>query len=276
MRKASIGVCVVCVAALIAPGCSDSGNPGGPSGNPPPPTATSITVTLRDVVLVGTSAAATGTATMSNGQSQAVTAGWRSDVPAVAAVTDAGNVTGVSNGEANIFVVFGGVQGSRRVRVAPNYDGRWTGSQRITRCTDSGDLAGLCNEGGGVIGVLFPVGLVARQPGALMVSGEFTIEEFGFPTFSTQVEGDGAIRFSSVAVSDGVRAEVSWQMNSTQDARANGTIREVYTAPGILSGDLTYESTLDGFNRGGGGAVPAGPTRTRLAGLRRVVRDSRR
>ena len=236
---------LVAIALATFPAC------GGGSSDPPtaPPTATSITINLRDIVLAGLSVVATGTATMSNGQTQAVTAGWRSDVSAVATITDAGNLTGISNGEVTISVSFSGANASKRIRIAPNYDGRWQGVQVISACNATGDFAGFCDEGGSIVGLPFPVAVTMRHPADLAVSGEFTIEDLPFPTFNTQIESDGRIRFSSVQVIDGIRAAASWDMNVAEGGRLGGTIHESYSAPGLASGEITYDSTLGGLMR---------------------------
>lgn len=253
--------------SLAACGGSDSpGPPTGPGGN-----ATAISMSLRDVVLAGTTATATATATMSNGQTQGVTSGFRSDATGVATVTDGGVVTGVANGEATITASFGGVDGTKRIRVAPNYEGNWQGMQIVTSCTATGDFAGICEEGGGVIGESFPVGMRTRHPSDLSVSGEFTIEQLSFPTFTTTIEGDGAIRFSSTFVDEGIRADGTWQVNSREVGRVTGTIRERYSAPGLASGDLVYESNLSGFNRTGP-AIQAPPVPPGGAPLRKRIR----
>lgn len=52
-------------------------------------------------------------------------------------MTDAGIVTGVANGDATITVGSGGHNGSKRIRAAPSYDGRWQGMQIVTACAAS-------------------------------------------------------------------------------------------------------------------------------------------
>jgi hypothetical protein len=262
MRKATIGLWLMAGLA----GCSSPTDPAG---------TTTVNVSLRNVVLVGTTAQASGTAVRTNGQNQAVTNGWRSDAPAVASVTDGGLVNGVANGQATIYVVVEGTQGSQLVRVAPNYDGRWMGMQRITSCTATGDLAGFCEDWGSFVGLLYPVGMTGRHPGDLTVSGEFTIEDIPFPTFTTQVEGDGGIRFSGTEVSEGVRADATWEINAREHGRAAGTIREVYSAPGIVAGEITFVSTLVNFSQGAGGLAPGAPSRQRQAEIGRRIRTTR-
>lgn len=265
-------ILVVGIAGWFVAACG--GGPTRPGGQNDA-SVNSITVTLRDVVLVGTTAVATGTATLNNNQTQAVTTGWRSDAPAVASVTDGGTVTGRSNGEATIIASSGGREGVKKVRVAPHYDGRWQGMQIVTACVATGALAGLCEEDGGSIGLPFPIALTAKHPTDLSVEGEFTVEALLFPTFSTQIAADGGIAFGSTTTEDGVRANVSWQMNSTENGRATGTIREVYSVPGI-SGELIYDSNLSAFTRSGAlSAAPASRTPSRLALIRKRITAQR-
>jgi hypothetical protein len=162
MRRAMI---VGCVAACVVSGCGGEDRVGPP--DPAPASVTGIAINLRDVVLVGTTAGATATATMSNSTTQSVTTGFRSDAASIAAVTDSGTVTGVANGDAAISVVSGGITGTRRIRVAPNYGGRWQGQQIVTACRATEDFRGACEEGGGVVGLPFPIGLTGRQPDTL-------------------------------------------------------------------------------------------------------------
>lgn len=260
----------LCLAACVVSAC------GGGSKPPTSPTATatSVTVTLRDVVLAGTTAPATASATMSNGQTQSVTATWRSDATAVATVASSGVVSGVSNGDATIVAAFDGREGTKRIRVAPNYDGRWRGLQVITSCAATGGFVGICEDDGGFIGLSFPVGLTARHPGDLSVSGEFWIEVENqvFPTFTAPVQPDGAISFSGSLTLEGIANDASWQMNSSQNGRAAGTLRERFTAPGLLAGDVTFESRLTDFNRSAAAAASAQPVSGSISTMRSRIR----
>ena len=239
-------VIAVTAAVIVTVACGGGGN--GPPTNPGP-TTTSVSLTLRDIVLVGVTAQAAATATLSNGQTRAVTTGFRSDATSIAGVTDAGLVTGASNGHATISVTSDGRDATKRIRVAPSYDGRWNGSQVTTACTATGDFAGFCEENADLIGVAFPVAMTGRHPADLAVSGEFVVEGLTFPTFNTQVEDDGSIRFASSITSDGIFLEASWQMTSTQASRVSGTIRERFSAAEV-SGEIVIESTFTNMARG--------------------------
>ena len=130
-------------------GCGDdssSSSPSAPSSTSS--TASSVNVTLTSPIRMGQTAQASAVAALSNGQSQNVTSGWRSDNVGVATVTDAGLATGVANGQATIYVITGGRQGQRVIRVVPDYHGAWEGSLRVTSCTQTGIFSefGACSD----------------------------------------------------------------------------------------------------------------------------------
>ena len=260
---------------VLVAGLAVSAACSGGSKTAPAPTANSITINLQDVLRAGLAVVATGNATMSNGQTQAVTTGWRSDAPTVATITDGGSITPLANGEVTVSVSFSGANASKRLRVTPNYDGRWSGSQVITRCTATGLFAGICDEGGSIIGVSFPIGLTSRHPANLTVSGEFSIEGFAYPTFTTPIESNGAIAFSSTASDEIIRGDVSWTMNSTTVGQASGTIRETYSAPTVGSGDVIYESTFSNMSRSAADPA-ASASRERISSLLARLRRLRR
>src|SRR5262245_62843180 len=130
-RLAVVAMCV------IVGGCSGNSK-SGPSTAPTADTsARAVNVTLADLIAQGTSLQATATATLASGSTQAVSTGFKSDVPNVATVTDSGSVTAVSMGRANIYVVFGGQQGTKGIRVIPNYQGNWSGRWIVSGCTQT-------------------------------------------------------------------------------------------------------------------------------------------
>ena len=134
---------VLVLATAAACGDSDSGSPTSAS-----PTTTAVAVTVSSPLRMGQTAQASGTETLSGGQTQSITSGWLSDAPAVATVTGTGLVTGMANGRATIHVVAGGRMGQQVVRAVPDYQGRWSGGLRVTSCSETGIFAeiGLCRE----------------------------------------------------------------------------------------------------------------------------------
>jgi hypothetical protein len=133
-------------AAILMAACGDESGGSLPTGASP--TASAITVTLNNPIKVAETAQAAATVSLSNGQPQGVSTGWKSDALGVATVTDAGLVTGVANGRATIYVVSNGRQGQQVVRVVPSYEGQWAGLLRVTSCTQTGAWAsiGFCDE----------------------------------------------------------------------------------------------------------------------------------
>ena len=277
-----VKACLRTVCALFilvtAAACGGGGGGGGGTPTAPAPTVSSIAMTVAEILLVGRSATATATATMSNGQTQALTAGWQSSATNVATVTDAGTVRGVANGTSSISISSGGQQASRTIRVAPDYDGRWDGVQIVTVCRDSGELRGICQdpEFDGVIGSAYPISLTARHSDSLDVAGEFVVEQINFPTFTTNVQDDGTIRFASVTDEGDLRAAVSWTMLSANAGRASGTIVEIYSFPSLAQGELVWESTFSDLQRGtvrAQGRRPPASARARLIDrLRQQIR----
>jgi hypothetical protein len=97
----------------------------------PEPTISSVSVTGPTPIQAGESQSYTATANFSNGSSQNVTttSAWSSSNTAVATVSNAGVVTGVSAGSADIRATHQGVTGTRTLQVftpTPTADFFWT------------------------------------------------------------------------------------------------------------------------------------------------------
>lgn len=257
-RSCAHSILLLLLLGLVS--CKKSSSSGG-SGNPtgPTPTVSSIAINLQNPVPAGTSVTATGTAILSNGQTEAVTTGWRSDASSIASITDGGTLTAHANGEATISVSRGTAQASTRIRVTPNYEGRWAGSLRITTCTATGDYVGLCEFDGGVIGLMIPVTVTLRPSGGLNLSVEFAIDVLSYAPVTTQIEGDGRIRFATTGTHEATTAEASADIRA-DGGRLIGTARERYIASGpIFSGDFTTESILVDVVRTGPAAAATPP-----------------
>lgn len=260
---------------LVACGGGGSNTPTAPAP-PPAPTTTSLGITLGDIVLVDRTLTATATATLSNGQTQSVTSGWRSSASDIATVSDSGTVRGVANGTSVISVASGGQSASKTIRVAPDYDGSWSGFHTVMTCRDSGELAGACAdpELQSLIGTIYPVSVTAKHPVALEVSGEFVAEDYRFPTFTTQIQDDGAIRFSGTTDDDVMRLTVRWVMSAPSARQVSGTIQEIYTFPSLLQGDLTFEMSFSMTRTGAAVAPTVAPGRR--ASIREHLRNRTR
>ena len=184
---------------------------------------------------MGQTAQASAVATLSNGQSQNVTSGWRSDAIGVATVTDAGLVTGVANGQATISVNSGGRQGQQGIRVVPDYHGAWTGTIRITSCTQTGVFAdiGLCSE--------VPVNstdgfdLSLRQTGESLSATMYLGESE--QTVAAPIASDGSASFAGRTsfTEEGITVtfDSAWRITSTQVGALSGTIDDVFRVTGF-------------------------------------------
>ena len=238
---------LVCLcAAVVASACSDDS-----SGSTTTPSATtsSVTVTVTSPLRIGESAQAAGTATMSNGQTQPVSAGWQSDIPTVARVTDGGQVTGVANGRANIYVISGGRQGTLGIRVVPDYVGRWSGRLLVTTCTQSGAWAEInfCKDF--PPGSSDPFGLSVSQTGE-SINARPNYGDAAFPSVGSSIQPDGSTSyvttffFADVPIS----IEASWTMNGPRSGELVGTLNEVWRAAGI-PGDARLAQDIVGAVR---------------------------
>jgi hypothetical protein len=234
---------------LFAAACGDDNSPTlSSSTTAPSPTTTAVTVTVTSPVRMGQTAQATGSETLSDGQSRAITSGWLSDAAAIATVTNAGLVTGVSNGRATIYVIAGGRQGQQVVRVVPDYHGRWSGGLRVTSCTQTGVFAsaGFCDD--------FRVGQTYRYALSLTQSGEqmTAIVDYGtpwlFPSVAAPIREDGSSAFAASmnAVEPelglALSLEPAFTINSTRAGELTGTVNEVWRLPNFPGeGRLTQE-----------------------------------
>jgi hypothetical protein len=210
---------------------------------------------------MGQTAQATGVATLSNGQTQTITAGWRSDAPGVASVTDAGLVSGIANGRATVYVVSGGRQGQQVVRVVPDYQGRWFGSLRVVSCTQTGFFvdAALCD--------LFAVGdmgtffLSLAQTGESMTATIDYGEGFLFPPVSAPVLEDGSSAFASTLtmIEEGITISIgaNFNVNSPQVGALTGTGFDLWTLPNI-PGEMRVSYALDNMSRTSTSAIVSG------------------
>lgn len=236
---------VMCVVVLLAlfglVACGDSNsNPSGPST--PVVTAQSITVTMASPVVVGGTAQATAVATMTNGTTQNITSGFKSDIPGVATVTDAGMVTGVAAGAANIYVVSGGQQGTKNIRVVPNYDGKWSGSYYVTSCSQTGifALADLCDTFS--VNKVMPYNMSLSQSGS-SVSGAFAMGTLVFSQSSNTIDGGGQLALNGSYSSGTTSINASWSLTCPTAGRLNGTLQHTWRDSGY-SGQLVVTGTI--------------------------------
>ena len=125
---------VICLAiALVLPACG-----GGGSSAPPTPTPQSLSITPGTTILrVNQTETFAGTLAMSNGQTQVVQPTWQSDNTTVLTFDSGGTARGRGNGTATIIGTHQGLQATRLIRVATDYQGTWLGEYVVRRCEDA-------------------------------------------------------------------------------------------------------------------------------------------
>lgn len=129
----------------------------------------------------------------SDGSTIPITDGvWATDTPSVATVNDAGLVTIVGEGFANISCARGGLTGSKQIWGRVDCRGTWSGTYSIQRCQLWGDFPDprFCETHGGSG---FPIELVLTQEGEKL---QGTVTWGGFTTpFVAKPLLDGSLEF---------------------------------------------------------------------------------
>ncbi len=229
---------------------SDSPTPTGASSIVvSPPTVSSITVTLANpTVIRATTTNVTGNATLSDGSTQAIASGWRSDSTSVASVTDTGAVTAVAAGLANIFVELGGRRGQAQLKVVHDYRGTWAGTNTVLTCTQTAALpTNFCPRFQPGTNARFPMGSVVTQAADALIwrmwestNNATGISTYGPPT-SVLVASDGSVTITHSRVSDytsfgypGLVLEGTdtWTFNMTGDGGITGSGSSRFRIPG--------------------------------------------
>lgn len=224
---------------------------GGGSGSGPDATTTSVAVTLLTPLRMGQTSQASGTATLSNGQTQAVTTGWQSDAPTVASVTSSGTVTGIANGRATIYIVSGGRQGQQLLRVTPDYHGGWEGGVRVKSCEDSGvfEQAKLCD---GEVGKVYQFSLSLDQTGESLNATPDYFSDLSLPSATAPINADGTSAFTvNVQHTEEdvtVTIEVTFHLNSTRVGELTGTADELWRVPNIR-GEMRLQQDIVDMSR---------------------------
>ena len=214
---------------------------------PKTPTTTAITVnSSSDLIYIGVSEAFTATMIMSDGTTKVVTAGvWSTDANNVATVNSStGNVTCVGSGNVDIIVNYQGVQGVKRIRGLPNYQGTWSGSYYIVSCSDSGRVSGSCSS--------FPINNVFPCDLNLVQTHDAVTGSFYLGTLSASASGpvstDGTLLLTGTISSAPWTVDVSWTMASKTAGNITGSLSEIWMAAGY-SGDVRISATIRDLNR---------------------------
>ena len=189
-------------------------------------------------------------ATFNNGSTNTVQGTWSSDNSAVASVDGTGRVTAAGAGEATIAANYESFRATHRLRVVPDYHGRWNGTHRITGCTADGDFQATNFCGAFTLGSQFALTMSLTQ-NRDAVTGTSNIAD---PPSAVQ----GSIRTSgnldlsgkfTVAVQDGVVIDVTladWEATSTDNERMTGRFGLILRVA-QLQGSARIDNDLSGF-----------------------------
>jgi hypothetical protein len=195
--------------SLGAAGCllvclSDCGKgaPTAPS-YPLSPTVTAMGITVNSSggsLFIGETEAFTATMTGPDGSPVAVAGGtWSSDTPSVATVNDAGLVTIVGQGWANISCALGGLLGSKQIWGRVDCRGTWSGTYNVRDCRlwqSFPDRLFCATHGGSGL----PIELAVTQEGETLRG---TLKWGGFSRpFIAMPELDGSVEMEGEVFSD--------------------------------------------------------------------------
>jgi hypothetical protein len=172
-------------------------------------------------VLAGSTAVLTAIALQGDGASVLVTPQWSTDNVAVLTIDPAGLLRGVTNGTAKITAIYQGVSDSLVVRVAPNYNGQWSGTYRVTSCAQDASfpISTLCTSASAVASN--PMTLSVLQD-KLTASGTVSFS-FGSAPVTGTIEPDGSLNVSSqVRMSPYTVSVGEWRTSSASVPVAGG------------------------------------------------------
>ncbi len=258
---------LLAAACLLAVACSGDG--GGPAGPSPvsPGTTSSVSVTHpadHGTIYIGDQVQFQATVSSSGGATQAATgAVWASDAPAVATVSPSGLVTAVSAGEATISAqVAAGGRGSLRIRVFPQFHGRWEGDLNVTSIVVPAEWRELGEEacdGLPDCASWIPLAADFMQDGAA-VTGTVTSTFTAPPNYEWTIQSgtvsiDGTLSLTSDEVAYRVPDDVveirarlmSWESRADTAGVMTGTAAVQYSS-NALAGDAVMEGCLEADN----------------------------
>lgn len=158
---------LVCVSVACGKGASPT---TAPSPSAAAPTALALSPATDLITIRGTERF-TIAATLSDGTTKVVQGTWGSDAPGIASAGADGTVTGTGSGEATVYADYQGLRASRRLRVVPNYNGRWSATYLTVSCAGTGDWAGDCLGPDDI--TRHTIGVVLQQAGIAM-TGQLT------------------------------------------------------------------------------------------------------
>lgn len=233
MRAATF--CLGLILCVSGCGKKNAGpSPGPTTPTTPTPAVVSLTVSPSiDLLTLKATQALTATATLSNGTSSVVSPRWSTDSESVASVVN-GILTGLAAGEATITADHEAVRAALRVRVLPDFGGRWTGSYRVASCSETLDWRGSCDdEDPNDLWYMETVLSQARDTvtsSSIAVFSDVTIPATG----AVAINGALALGGIGSITSNGFVIEfrvTDWQSTTQNNQQMGGTFTVVISAP---------------------------------------------
>ena len=242
----------VALLLLGSAGCGGGGENPITSPTPGPGTPTSVAIASgADLMKLKATGTFGLTASYSNGTTGPVQGTWSADNPGVATVDNTGRVTANGAGETNIVAEFQGLRASQRLRVVPDYQGRWNGDFSVTGCSADGDFqrGNFCAE--------FPAGdLFALTMGLTQnrdaVSGPSDFGDLPGPVEgSIRTSGHLILSAGFTGSDDDIVIDVTltdWEALTTDNERMTGRFALVIRTSG-LQGSVRLDCELRIFGK---------------------------
>jgi hypothetical protein len=208
-------------------------------------------ISARKTYCVGQTDTFTATVKMPDGSTIWITDGtWSSDTQNIATVDNAGLVTIVGEGWANITCAYGGKTGSKQIRGVGDYHGTWKGTYSIDGCNSSSDFsaAGFCDshKGSGC-----PIDLVLTQDGDVL-QGTIDLGSLS-TTVVASLELDGSLTLEGQINSDPYVIDIAIPCQWTESGQIFGPMIQAYTARG-MTGSARLICNITSLKRTGGKA----------------------
>ena len=149
------------------------------------------------MVRVGTASIFAATATHSDASIATVTQ-WTSSNNAVASISSAGQLTGLTNGQAIVTATHDGIAATVPVRVVANVQGTWSGSYLITTCANYFLYVNWCTliAGAGPAPIDFYLTQTRDTVSGVLAFGQFVGNVTG------QISSNGTLSLSGTTYSD--------------------------------------------------------------------------
>jgi hypothetical protein len=205
---------------------------------------TATRIDVPRVLHIGQQVRATASVQLGRGGAQLLTTGWRSDHPEVAAITDQGVVTAVGIGRAVLSVASSGEARRQEVRIVPDFDGYWTGTYRISRCTPypNDAFSSFCT---GLDDTIARITFVLTQDDEF-VTGTFATDDVTYPGFVVPIGENGVLEITSRAVTAPFRlTSAAWSLGSSRPGHLDGILVWLRAGFGGANGYAIAEGTVE-------------------------------